>query len=267
MVTSKVSHPRKASGKQERPTLVATSRTVTGTRPVRRARQQGAVPGVLYGKATPATAVSVNRLDLEKFLRARAGEHGLLTLRVEAGPADGGTGGKPLEKPVLIKAVQYHPVDGQIVHIDFQAIVLTEQIRVKVPVTLTGVPLGVKQDRGVLEQFLRDLEVECLPTAIPKQMEYDVSAMKIGDTIHVRDLTPPPGVKLLTDLESVVTSVLAPKEAKLEEAAAEASAEPEVIREKKPEGEAGEAAAEGKDKEEKPKAEKAESKKEEKREK
>jgi len=235
----------------ERPTLIATPRPRLGSRAVRRLRRAGGIPGVVYGKAVAPTPVMVKARDLIKFLHAHAGEHGLLTLRVEADPAVGGW-----EQPVLIKHVEHHPVDGGILHVDFHAIALTEQIRIKIPIVLTGVPTGVKQDGGVLEHFLREVEVECLPTAIPKQIEHDISALKIGDAVHVRELAEPAGARMTSDPEGVVASVLMPKEAKVEEVAAEAVTEPEVIREKKPETEA-EAAAEGK---EEKKAEKPEAK-------
>jgi len=134
--------------------------------------------------------------------------------------------------------VQHDPVDGTVTHIDFHAILLTEQIRIKVPLVLKGDPVGVKQESGVLEQFLREIEVECLPTAIPERVEHEVSAMAIGDTVHIRDLVIPAGVKITADPEGVVASVLTPKVEKPEEVTAEAAVtEPEVIREKKPEAE------------------------------
>ncbi len=211
---------------------------------------------MVYGKSTAPIPVSVNRRELIKFLHARGGEHSLLTLCVDddaaARPAargtsaakaieaerSAGTGGVPAspagtvparsamrELPVLIKQVQHDPVDGEIVHIDFHAIVLTEQIRVKVPIVLTGEPVGVKQDRGVLEHFLREVEVECLPTHIPKQVTGVIEHLKIGDAMHVKDLIPPAGAKIISDPESGVASVVAPKEEKAEEAEAIAEAE------------------------------------------
>lgn len=208
------------------------------------------MPGILYGKAVKPTPVLVSHRELVKFLHAHAGEHGLLTLRLEAdlpaAPGAAQAGGKPMEKPVLIKRLEHDPVNGDVVHIDFHAIALTEQIRIKIPVVLNGIPVGVKQDGGILEHFLREVEVECLPTRIPKQVEHDVGAMKIGDALHVRDLTAPEGSRFTSDPEGVVASVLMPKAEKVEEAPAEAVEEPEVIREKKPEAEA-EAPAEGKE--------------------
>jgi large subunit ribosomal protein L25 len=211
--------------------LNATSRERTSTRGVRRMRKQGQVPAIVYGKTVEPVAVSVNRQELLRMLNAREGQHGLLTLRVA------GDAGKGWEKPVLIKIMQRHPVTSEILHIDFHAIALTERIRVKVPVVLNGEPVGVKQDGGLLEHFLREVEIECLPTQIPKQIEMDIAALKIGDTIHAKDLTAPEGARITSDAESVIASVHAPKAEKAEEVT-EAVTEPEVIREKKPEAEA-----------------------------
>ena len=246
-------------GAAQRPVLAANARTAGGTRVARRLRRDGFVPGVVYGKAVTTTPVLVSHRELLKFLHAHAGEHGLLTLRVDAQPPkDGGPSGTAWEKPVLIKRVERDPVKGDVVHIDFHAIALTEQIRIKIPLVLNGTPVGVKQDGGLLEHFLREVEVECLPTQIPKQIEHDISAMNIGGTLHVRDLSAPPGARLTSDPEGVVASVLVPKVEKAEEAAAEAVTELEVIREKKPDAEA----AEGKEEKKAEKTEKKEEKKE-----
>ena len=218
--------------------LTVARRTTAGTRPVRRMRREGLVPGVVYGRDMEPMSVTANRRELVKLLHAKAGEHALVALRLEDG--------KPWEKPVLVQAIQHHPVDGRIVHVDFHAIVLTERLKVKVPVVLKGEPVGVRQDGGVLEQFLREVEVECLPTEIPSGVEYDVSAMKIGDTVHVRDLTPSKNTRITSDPDGTIASVQTPRaEPAAEEAAA--TTEPEVIREKKEEaGEAeGEEAAKG----------------------
>ncbi|MBI4343626.1 MAG: 50S ribosomal protein L25 [Candidatus Omnitrophica bacterium] len=240
-----------AAGQQ----LTVQRRTAIGTRPTRRLRAGAQIPGVVYGHQMEPLAIAVDLAALGKLLHSKTGEHSLVTLRLEDPPtppeaASARQSPKPWERPALVKAVQHDPVDGHVVHVDFQAITLTERIRVKIPVALTGEPVGVKQEGGVLEQFLRELEVECLPTEIPAGIEYDVSALKIGDTVHVKDLPAPPQAKVLAEAAGVVASVKAPKVEKPEEAAA-APAEPEVIREKKPEAE--EAAAE-----EAPKKEKAE---------
>jgi len=219
--------------------LRVAQRQDTGTASAKQLRAQGLVPGVVYGKSSKATSVTVNARELHRILSTKAGEHALVALQVDAGHG----------KPVLVKAVQHDPVDGRIVHVDFHAIVLTERLRIKVAVELKGEPVGVKLEGGVLEHFLRDVEVECLPTAIPDRIEFDVSAMKVGDVIHVRDLPVPPEAKITSDLEGAVASVQEPKVA-VEEAPAEA-AEPEVIGEKKEDAEGEEATAEKGEKESK----------------
>ena len=236
---------------EERPMLAAVRRTSVGTSSAKHLRARGLVPGVVYGKKTEAMAIAVDGRGLIKVLHTEAGEHALLTLRVEEDGAEKAStakkAGKPWERPVLVKTVEHHPVDGHVVHIDFHAIVLTERIRVSVSVELKGEPVGVKEQDGILEHFLREVEVECLPTEIPKHIELEVSELKIGDTVHVRDLPTPPGTTITSDPEGVVASVQAKKEEKAEEEAP-AAEEPEVISEKKEEaaeGE-GEAAAEGK---------------------
>jgi len=224
----------KATDQQE---LVVQRRVTAGTRVVRRLRHERLVPGIVYGKAMEPISISMERKALMNVLRTKAGEHALVRLTLD--------GAKPWEKPALVKEVQHDPVDGRVIHVDFHAIALTEQIRVKIPVILKGEAVGVKQESGILEQFLREIEVECLPTELPDGVEYDVSALKIGDAVHVRDLVPPRGAKVLTDPAGAVASVQQPKAEKVAEVA-EAITEPEVIREKKEEAEpaAGEAKAE-----------------------
>ena len=192
-----------------------------------RSNKSPRAPGQARG-SPPLTRPLIAQQEVEEMLRSN--------ISIEGPPA--------WEHAVLVKEVQHHPVDGRILHVGFQAILLTERIRVKIPILLKGEAVGVKQDGGVLEHFLREVEVECLPTEIPAQVEADISLLKIGDTVHVRDLTPPPTGRITTDPEGVIASVLKPKAEKAEEAPA--VTEPEVLREKKPEeGEAaGEAPAE-----------------------
>lgn len=213
-----------------RPALTIQRRSISGTRPVNRLRHEGLVPGVVYGRETKPLPVTVNQREFIKLLHSKVGEHALVTLRLDDTTS--------WEKPALVKAIQHDPVDGHIIHIDFHAIVLTEQLRVKVPVVLKGEAVGVKQEGGVLEHFLREVEVECLPTEIPEQVEFDIAALKIGETIHVRDLVAPKQAKITSDPAGVIASIQLPKEEQPEEAAAAAVTEPEVIREKKEEGEA-----------------------------
>jgi len=219
------------------------------------------VPGVVYGKKHQPLHVAVEAKALRRVLHTKAGENVIIKLQLtQADQAKG----KPKEETAIVKEIQHDPVRGGIIHIDFHQISLTETITVSVAVVATGESVGVKQDGGVLEYLLRELSVSCLPTQIPDKFAIDIAAMKIGDTKHAKDFAIPSGVKLLTDPEAAVLSVLPPKVEKvLEEAAAaaatEGAAEPEVLKQKKPEEIEAEAAAktaekeakEGKKKEEK----------------
>ena len=213
--------------------LTIKRRSTVGKRPVRRLRGEGVVPGVVYGRGMEPVSIVMDHKALVKVLRSKAGEHALVRLKLDDAAS--------WEKPALVKSVQHHPVDGHVLHVDFHTIALTERIKVKVPIVFKGESVGVKQEGGILEHFLRDVEVECLPADIPMNVEFDVSAMKIGDTIHVRDLTPPSYTKITSDLEGAVASVQKTKEEKPEEEAA-AVTEPEVLREKKEEAPVGEGA-------------------------
>lgn len=213
---------------EERQALTVKRREAVGTRPVTRLRHSGgAIPGVVYGGSQKPIPVTVDAKSLGKILHSKAGEHALLTLRLD---------GESWEKPVLIKDTQHDALDGRVLHVDFHAIDLKHEIKVKIPVLLKGEPVGVKQEGGVLEHFLREVEVSCLPTEIPVGVEYDVTAMTIGTTIHVKDLTAPAHAKILSDPEGAIASVQQPKVEKPAEEAAVVT-EPEVIREKKPEAE------------------------------
>ena len=204
----------------------------------RKARREGRIPGVLYGHGEAPIPVSVGARDLQIALRHHRGSNPIVNLAV------GGS-----EYTALIRDAQYDPVTHDVLHLDFQHISLTETIEVRVPVRLTGLAVGVKDSGGILETILRDLEVRCLPTAIPTSIEVDVSALAIGDSVHVRDLRIP-DVTILTDADATVATVVPPTV--MEEKPAEvvvgepAAAEPEVIAKGKKEEEAG---AEGEEKE------------------
>ncbi|MEO7367907.1 MAG: 50S ribosomal protein L25, partial [Gemmatimonadaceae bacterium] len=132
-----------------------------------------------------------------------------------------------------------HPFKRQILHVDFQELVAGEKVIVRVPVILIGVPDGVRMDGGILDQTMRELEVEVDPANIPNHIEVDVTKMVIGSSLHVSDITLPDGVEVVAEEDASVAVVSAPRAA-VEAAATEeavAGAEPEVIRAKKPEEE------------------------------
>ncbi|MBM3252305.1 MAG: 50S ribosomal protein L25 [Candidatus Omnitrophica bacterium] len=212
-------------------------------RPLRRA---GFIPAVVYGEGKKTSAIKVERKSLLRLIHEHRIENAIITLKVSESDK------KTKDTTVIVKELQRDPVHDNIVHIDFNQISLTKAIQVKVPIVTKGEPVGVKQEGGSLEHVIWELEVECLPTQIPGKIEVDVSELKIGDAILVKDLSVPKEVKILQDPGQVVISVAAPvKEEEIVTAAEEgAPEEPEVIKEKKETPEAGEA----------PKEEKAEKK-------
>ena len=196
---------------------------------------KGLVPCVVYGEKKKTLSLKIERSRLIKFMHAHhGGENIIITLKIASAGSK-----KAEERSVLIKEIQVHPVSGDIMHLDFNEISLTKRIEVQVPIKSKGEAIGVKQEGGTLEHILWEVEVECLPTNIPEKFEVDVSNMKIGDIIHVKDLVVPEGIKIQHEPDGIVFNLVPPhKEAVLEETAAEEaaeSAEPEVIKkEKKP---------------------------------
>lgn len=191
-------------------------------------RREGIVPAVVYRKGEETVSLAIHKKDMIKALHTEAGENVILKLYVDGAK-------KKKERTVIIKEIQKDPVKDLILHVDFQEISLTDKLKVKVQIIAKGEAIGVKQDGGVLQHILWETEVECLPTNIPEKIEVNVSGLKIGDAIHVKDVQPPEGVKILSDPEGVVFSVEHPKvvEEVVAPIAEGESTEPEVIREKK----------------------------------
>ncbi|NOT35219.1 MAG: 50S ribosomal protein L25 [Candidatus Eisenbacteria bacterium] len=188
----------------------------------RKTRAAGAIPGVIYGHGETPQAVSVERVEFETAIRQHKGGNPIIHLAL-------GTH----EYTALLRSAQRDPLSQQIIHIDFQHISLTETVEVEVPVHLIGLSIGVKDGGGILEHGLREIEIRCLPTAIPTSIDIDVTALAIGDSIHVRDLKVE-GVTILSDADAVVAVVAAPTV--MEETTAAATlegtpgkVEPEVI--------------------------------------
>jgi len=220
--------------------LTAERRTALGRSAVRKLKAAGSVPAVMYGSKDKPEALQVSRRDINAMLSHAAGENILVELEI---------GGK--SRLALVQEVQHAPVGGAILHIDFHAVSMDEKIQADVPLEPMGTANGVKNMGGLLEQNLRTLEIECLPRDLPDVLRVDVSALNIGDAIHVREIPLPEGVTTRVQPDLTAFSVLAPTvEEEPVAAAVEAPTGPEVIREKKEEPEAAAGAA-PKDKEQK----------------
>lgn len=202
--------------------LAAEPRSATGKGAARKLRATGRIPAVVYGRAMQTRQVSVDPQDLDKLLHSTgAGLNTLIDLQLEGA-----------EQQVLLKALQRDPVHGAFLHADFYQVDLSQAVVVSVPLRVVGRAPGVELGDGILDLPLREIEIACLPTAIPDHIEADVSELQIGQSLHVSELHLPEGAELRTDSALAVALVAAPK---VEE---EAEAEGEA-----PEGEAAPAEA------------------------
>lgn len=219
----------------EKITLKANTRDGLGKEAGNRLRKAGIVPAVVYKRAEKAIPLAVNEKNLFSTLHTSAGENVIIALEIFSQEKSE----KPdMEKTVIIKEVQYHPIKEEILHIDFQEISLTEKITVEIPIETKGESIGVKSDGGILDHPIKELSIECFPTDIPEKIYVNVENLKIGDAIRVKDLDIPSNITVLDDPEQTVVSVVPPEAEEVvseEEALTEAAAEPEVIKQKKPE--------------------------------
>ena len=198
-------------------------RTGLGKGAARKLRQQRMIPAVVYGGSAGQVPVTINPLELAKVLSTGAGENVLITLLLV------GDGERTIT--VILKELQRDPVRGNPLHADFVEISMKRRIRVQIPIQLTGEPIGVRNKGGFMEQHLREVSIECLPGAIPKQITVEVTDLDVGDAVHVRDLPVPEDVRVVDDPARAVVSVLILR-AVVEEAPVtveEKPAEPEVV--------------------------------------
>jgi large subunit ribosomal protein L25 len=172
----------------------------------RKLRAAGKIPGVCYGKGEGAVPLSLDPLALRRVLeRSGAGLNTVISLAVSGGGTLDG-------RMVLLRELQREPVRGSFLHADFYAVDVAQKVTVKVPLHLSGKAKGIDLG-GIVDHQLRELELECLPLAIPRQILVDVSDLGIGDSIHVRDLSLPEGVSVLTGADVSVVSVVTPSKA------------------------------------------------------
>jgi large subunit ribosomal protein L25 len=207
--------------------LNAKTRIIKGTQAVKKLRRNGIIPAVVYGAGEKSIHLELEEKTFLKLLRSGVSESVIFTLKIDDDSSN--------EKKVLIREIQHDPVWGKIMHIDFQHISMEKKITVSIPIHLVGVAAGVA-DGGILQPSIRELEIECLPGDIPGRVEVDVSNLKIGDAIHIRDIHLDKAT-ILTDLDGSVVSVVPPSVYKEPEVkvAEEVAAEPEVVGEEKAE--------------------------------
>ena len=191
-------------------------RTETGTNANRRLRQSGKIPAVVYGGGKETVPIQLTRKTLIDLLKSGETENAIFLLKL----ADSGQ-----ERHAMIHDMQVDPLTRQIVHIDFQRILMTEKVKVQVPIELVGTAYGVKTEGGMIDFVHREVMLESLPGDIPKHIDVDVSELRIGDHVAAKDLKLPEGVTLAEEPDRVLLSL---GHTKAEESAADTVAEPEV---------------------------------------
>jgi large subunit ribosomal protein L25 len=228
--------------------LEAQPRTPGTKNDARRVRRDGKVPAVVYGAGKAAVPVSVDPRQVTRILHSATGHNTVFDLAVDGD-----------RTKAMIVDWQYEPIKGSLLHIDVKRIAMDQKLRVNVPIELIGEPAGVKQQGGILEQLLREVEVECLPGDIPNQVELNVADLVFGMVLRVADLPKSDKLKFVTDEDQPVAHVITIKEEEapavdaIAGAAAATPAEPEVMKKGKQETdeEGGEAAPEKAEKKEK----------------
>ncbi len=216
------------------PSIVATPREGKFNKnAARRVRVAGLIPAVVYGAGQEAVAVTVDPRAITKILHSESGHNTIFDLDVT---------GASLVKAMIVDW-QNEPIKGKLLHIDLKRIAMDKMMRVSVPIQLVGIPVGVKNQGGVLEHVLREVEVECLPTDIPSHLDVDVSNLEMNGAIHISDLPHSGSIKFLGEEDATVAHVTTIKE---EEVAADAVAasptEPEVAKKGKTDAAAAPAA-------------------------
>lgn len=186
----------------ERPELSVQVRSERKKGAARKIRRSGLIPAVLYGPSVGNVLLAIDPHALLKAVDTEAGTNTLIKLRVEGG-------GNLTDKVVMLRDLQVDPLNRTPLHADLYEITMDETVMVEVPVRLVGKAVGIDEG-GILDQGIRELRVECLPGSIPEVLELDVTALGMGQSIHVSEIVLPEGVKVVGELTTAVASISAP---------------------------------------------------------
>jgi large subunit ribosomal protein L25 len=200
-------------------TIEVERREGAGKNESRRARGAGKIPAVVYGGGKESVSILVNRKSMLELLKGKAGENPIFLLKM----AESGQ-----ERHAMVRDIQVDPVSRQVIHMDFQRVLMTEKVRVQVPVELVGTAYGVKTQGGMLDFVTREIHIEALPADIPHRIELDVTEMHTGQHVEASALQLPKGVTLLDEPERVIVSLTHGRTE--DEAEGSDRAEPEVIK-------------------------------------
>jgi large subunit ribosomal protein L25 len=198
--------------------LTVEKRERKGKGAARQLRKEGFIPCVIYknGESTP---IQISAKEMLPFMNIATKEKLFVTLKFKEG-----------EKQAILQDYQVDPIKGKLLHVDFMEVSATEKIRVTVPVVLIGEPIGVKQDKGVLQHGISEIEIEAIPAKIPGHIEVDVSELEVGDSIHIKDIKFEEGIKVISDPDEVIATVTVEAEEIGLTPKVEEPIEPEVIK-------------------------------------
>ncbi len=180
--------------------LIAHNRATTGKGTARKLRADKKVPGIIYGHAREPQAITLDERELDRMLGRVSADTTVFDVTIGTKVARS-----------LIREVQRHPIRRNILHIDFQELVAGEKVTVDIPIVLVGSPDGVRNQQGTLDQIMRTISVEVDPANIPNHFDLNVDVLKLNESLHVRDLTIPAGLKLLEDIDATVCVVVPPR--------------------------------------------------------
>ena len=211
--------------------LSAKVRTKTGKGLARKLRSTGRLPAIFYGPEVTPITLSIDYAELKKILKGKSAESIIFDLRIDSDE-------EGQSKKVMIKEIQRDPVTRDYLHVDFYEIAMGKELEVDIPVRLINTPMGVSEG-GVLEHIRRGLKVSCTPENMVDTIDVDVSDLEIAQSVHIKDISFPPGLKSIEDENLTVAIVAAPTITAEEEEVAEAEEE-EEIEEPESEGTAGE---------------------------
>ena len=205
--------------------LDSKKRTMTGKGSARKLRSVGRLPVILYGPETSPSMLSLDYKQLQKNLRGKSAENIIFDLKADSNE-------KNQSKRVMIKEIQKDPVTRDYLHVDFYEISMEKELEVDIPVYLINTPIGVSEG-GILEHTRRELKISCMPKNLVDRIEVDVSGLDIGQSLHVEDITLPPGLKSIEDGDLTIATVVAPTiEEEVEEEVEEAESEEIKVEEK-----------------------------------
>jgi len=205
--------------------LDSEKRNATGKGFARKLRAMGRLPVILYGPETNPIMLSIDYKQLEKILKGKSAENIIFDLSIDSN-------GKNKSKRVMIKELQHDPVTRDYLHVDFYEISMEKELEVDIPVYLVNTPIGVTEG-GILEHIRRELKILCMPENLVDKIEIDVSGLNIGQSVHIEDVTFPPGLKSTEDGDLTIATVVTPavEEEKVEEEEEKVEEEEEKVEE------------------------------------